>query len=71
MAKINCLQCDICGRYIVERDHRYKMKIRKAKDIKVWYGVPSIGYQKHDICEECGTELETKVMLAIRNKKAE
>lgn len=69
MSKINCIQCDICGEYVGERDLHYKIKVRKSKDIKLWYGVPSIGYQRHDICEKCGVELVTKVMLAIRNKK--
>ena len=68
MAKINCRVCDICGEYLGSRDAQYWLKIpRRAR---LYYGYPSLGMKREDVCDNCMAKLVVEIQLAKMNGRA-
>ena len=67
MAKINCIQCDICGEFIGSRDAQYLLKLpRKAR---LYYGYPALGMNRYDVCEDCMDKIIVGIQMKMNGVK--
>lgn len=66
MAKIRCIRCDICGEEI-DATFDFQFRFFLPQKPRVFMGVPYIGMEKLDLCEECGILIQTQVKV-IRGK---